>query len=102
MIDMHSNYVNINKHGIFYALICINKNIISYIHCMLSVNYFQGLTINAMPTGGTRSTKSQSQAHAKFAALDVISEIQRQEINFAIGESWSDTWRIVDTPVKIK
>ena len=34
--------------------------------------------------------------------LDLISEIQRLGLNLAIGECWSDTWQLVDAPMKIK
>ena len=36
MIDMHSKHENMHKNKIFYALICINNNIITYIDYMLS------------------------------------------------------------------
>ena len=37
MIDMHSEYDNMHKNGIFYASICINNRIIVYVNCMLSI-----------------------------------------------------------------
>ena len=33
----------------------------------------------------------------KYLIVDLISEIQRLGLNLAIGESWSDTWQLVDT-----
>ena len=39
MIDMHSKYDNMHTNGLFYALICINDNIFSYIIYMLSINF---------------------------------------------------------------
>ena len=38
MIDMRSKYDNMHKNGIFYALICINKHVITSISCVLSIN----------------------------------------------------------------
>ena len=35
MIDMHLKYDNMHKNEIFYALICINNDIITCINCML-------------------------------------------------------------------
>ena len=34
MIDMHSNYDNMHKNRMFYALIYINNHIITSINCM--------------------------------------------------------------------
>ena len=39
MIDIHSNYDNMHKNGIFYALICINNHVNSFINCLLSLFY---------------------------------------------------------------
>ena len=36
MIDMHSNYDNMHKIGMFYVLIYINNHIIACVNCMLS------------------------------------------------------------------
>ena len=35
---MHSKYDNMHRSGIFYALICINKNVITGVSCMLSLD----------------------------------------------------------------
>ena len=37
MIDIHSKHDNMNKNEMFYALICINKHIISCVNYMLLV-----------------------------------------------------------------
>ena len=34
---MHSMYNNMDKNGMFYALIYINNHVITYINCMLSI-----------------------------------------------------------------
>ena len=38
MLNMHSKHDNMHKNGIFYALIFINKHIISCVNSMLSAN----------------------------------------------------------------
>ena len=37
MIDMYSKYDNMDKNGIFYALIFINNHIFACLDCMLSM-----------------------------------------------------------------
>ena len=37
MIDLQSNYDNMHKDEMFYALVCINNHIVTCINCMLSI-----------------------------------------------------------------
>ena len=47
MIDIHSKCDNMHKNGMYYALICINNQIILCINCIISL--YQALIILERP-----------------------------------------------------
>ena len=48
MIDMYSKYDSVHRNKFFYAIICINKYVITSISCMLSWRKFKYFSIKSI------------------------------------------------------